>query len=48
MKIIWGNCEKKDGHYLQLGSIFSYTLSGYNILELKNKINSEYYILEKI
>ena len=40
--IIWGNCEKKDGHYIQLGSrIFSYTLSGYNILELKNKINSE-------
>ena len=40
--IIWGNCEKKDGYYIQLGSrIFSYTLSGDNILELKNKINSE-------
>ena len=40
--IIWGNCEKKNGHYIQLGSrIFSYTLSGDNILELKNKINSQ-------
>lgn len=40
--ILWGNCEKRDGHYIQLGSrIFSYTLSGDNILDVKNIINNE-------
>ena len=40
--IILENFEKKNGHYIQLGSrIFAYSLSGDNIIDLKDQINSE-------
>ena len=40
--IIWGNCEKRGSHNIQLGSrIFAYSLSGDNIIDLKNQINNE-------
>ena len=40
--IIWGNCEKRGQHNIQLGSrIFAYSLSGDNIIDLKNEINRE-------
>ncbi len=40
--ITWGNCFKKDGHFIQLGSrIFAYSLSGKNMPSLKETINYE-------
>ena len=40
--ITWGNCEKRGQHNIQLGSrIFAYSLSGDNIIDLKNQINNE-------
>jgi len=40
--ITWGNCEKRGEHNIQLGSrIFAYSLSGDNIIDLKNEINNE-------
>tara|TARA_B100001758_G_scaffold236649_1_gene237937 strand:- start:589 stop:2100 length:1512 start_codon:yes stop_codon:yes gene_type:complete len=40
--IIWGNCEKREDNYIQLGSrIFAYTLSGNNLSDIKNLMNAE-------
>ena len=40
--ITWASCEKKDNHYLQLGSrTFAYTLKGINMLNLQKQMNKE-------